>query len=53
MRFLPAIIILIGIVMLMAGPGRKGIRAGEQIGLVIVGFLVLAILFGLVVARTL
>ncbi len=45
------IAMLIGVVMLMSG--REGIRVGEQIGFVIVVFLVLAILFGYAVSRAL
>ena len=48
---LPGLIILVGIVMLMAG--RGAIKVGEQIGFVIVGFLLLAALFALVINRTL
>jgi len=48
---LPGLILLIGLVMVMSG--KKGIRAGEQIGLVILGFLVLAALMALVVNRAL
>jgi hypothetical protein len=42
---------LIGLVMLMSG--RGGVRAGERIGLVIVGFVVLMALFALAVNRAL
>jgi hypothetical protein len=52
-KYIPAVLILLAIVYVMAGAGRKGARAGESIVLVIIAFLVLAILFGLVVARTL
>ena len=52
MKFLPAIVVLIGLVMLMAGAGRRGLRAGEQIAAVILGFLVLALVFGWLVRRT-
>ena len=45
------IAMLIGLVMLMSG--RGGIRVGEQIGLVIVVFIVLAMLFGFAVSRAL
>lgn len=48
---LPGIIILVGLVMLMAG--RGGVKVGEQIGLVILGLLILAALFALVVNRAL
>jgi NADH:ubiquinone oxidoreductase subunit 6 (subunit J) len=52
-KYVPAILILLGFVILMAGPGRRGIRTGEQIGLVILGFIVLAALFAFVVNRSL
>jgi hypothetical protein len=52
-KYLPAILILLGLVVLMAGPGRRGIRTGEQIGIVIIGFIVLAVLFAFVVNRSL
>jgi hypothetical protein len=52
-RFLPAILILLGLVVLMAGPGRRGIRTGEQIGFVIMTFIALAALFAFVVNRAL
>ena len=53
MRFLPAIMVLVGLVMLMAGPGRKGVQTGQQIGLVILGLLILTALFAVVVNRAL
>jgi hypothetical protein len=37
----------------MSGMGDKGIRAGGSIVAVIVAFLILAVLFGMVVAKTL
>ncbi len=52
MRYLPVLLLLIGVVMIFAGPG-KGLRVFEQIGLVILGFLVLVVLFGLIVNRAL
>lgn len=45
------ILMLIGVVMLFAG--RGGVRIGEQIGLIILGLIVLTLLFGLVVNRAL
>ena len=45
------ILMLIGVVMLFAGKG--GVRIGEQIGLIILGLMVLALVFGLVVNRAL
>jgi hypothetical protein len=45
------IVMLVGVVMLMAG--RGGARTGEQIGFVLLGFFILAMLFGLVVSRAL
>lgn len=51
MRFLPAILVLVALVMLMAGSNR--IKVGEQIGLVILGFLILMGLFALAVNRAL
>ena len=51
MRFIVPIIVLLALVMLMAGPGR--FKVGEQIGLVILGFLVLMGLFALAVNRAL
>ena len=51
MRFLPAIIVLLALVMFMAGPGR--FKVGEQIGLVILGFLILMGLFALAMSRAL
>jgi hypothetical protein len=41
----------LGLVFVMAGGGSKGLRAGESILLVIGGFLVLAAVFGFVLAR--
>ena len=49
--YVAIILMLIGVVMLMAG--RGGVRTGEQIGLVILGFLVLMGIFALVVNRAL
>ena len=49
--YVALILMLIGVVMLMSG--RDAIRTGERIGLVIVGFLLLAGLFALVVNRAL
>ena len=46
-------LLAIGMVILMAGPGQKKIRAGESILLVILGAIVFAALFTLVVSRTL
>ncbi len=53
MKYVPALVILIAMVMLMAGAGRRGVRAGESIGIVIVIFLVLAALFAVIVRRAL
>lgn len=53
MKYLPITIILIGLVVVMAGMGDKGLRVGGSIVAVILAFIVLAILFGVVVARTL
>lgn len=50
-QLVASIAMLLGIVMLMAG--RGGVRTAEQIGFVVLGFLVLALLFGLVVSRAL
>jgi len=50
-QLIASIAILIGVVMLMAG--RGGIRTAEQIGFVVLGFLVLSLIFGLVVSRAL
>jgi hypothetical protein len=52
-EILPMLVILIGIVMLMAGMGGRGLAAGRSILFVIAGFLLLALLFGTVVARAL
>ena len=51
MRFLPWLLILIGLVILMAGGGRGGARLGRSITLVIVGLIVLTGIFFLVVDR--
>jgi hypothetical protein len=52
MRFVPLVVLLLILVVLMAGSGRRGLRAAEQIALVIAGFLVLAVLFALVLRST-
>jgi hypothetical protein len=52
-KYIPITILLIGMVVIMAGMGDKGLRAGGSIVAVILAFVVLAILFGIVVARTL
>jgi hypothetical protein len=48
MRFVPFVILLLILVVLMAGSGRRGLKAAERIALVIAGLLVLAVLFALV-----
>jgi hypothetical protein len=50
-QLIASIAILLGIVVLMGG--RGGVRTAEQIGFVVLGFIVLALLFGLVVSRAL
>jgi hypothetical protein len=52
-KYLPAMLLAIGVVILMAGPGQKKVRAGESIILVIIGAIIMAVIFGLVVSRTL
>jgi hypothetical protein len=52
-EILPMLGILIAIVMLMAGMGDRGLAAGRSILFVIIGSLLLAFVFGTVVARTL
>lgn len=53
MRYLPALLILIGLVALMAGAGSRGIQTAARIVLVIGGLIILFVLFALLVARAL
>lgn len=53
MKYLPALLILIVLVALMAGAGSKGVQATTRIMLAILGLTALIILFALVVARAL
>lgn len=47
---IPAVIVLVGIVMLFAGRGESA-RVGGKIMLVIIGALALFLVFGVIVAR--
>jgi hypothetical protein len=51
MDYLPVVLVLIGLVVLMAGAGGKGLEAGRQILLVLIGLLVLVALFSLLLER--
>jgi hypothetical protein len=48
MRFVPLVVLLLILVVLMAGWGRRGLRAAQGIAVVIAGLLLLAVLFALV-----
>lgn len=55
MKYLPSLIALICVVllfMILAGSQGDWVRAGRKIVVVIAGFIVLAIIFGLVLSRT-
>ena len=51
MRFLPILLVLIGLVMLMAGSARKGRELGQSMGIVIVGLIILAAIFAVFARR--
>ena len=51
MRFLPVVIILIGLVILMAGSGPKARQLGGSIGMVIVGLIVMTAIFAIFARR--
>lgn len=56
MRFLPIILLsvgLLGVVALMAGDKEKGLQAVRNIGIVIVGMLLMVALFSIITARRL
>ncbi len=56
MRFLPILLLsggLLGVVMVMAGDKEKGLQAARNIGLVVVGMIVMAALFAMITARQL
>ena len=48
--FIAIIVFLIGVVALMAGAGREGLRAARSIVLVIAGLIVMTLLFAVVVS---
>jgi hypothetical protein len=48
MRYLPVVLLCIGLVMVMGG-GQKGVRAGGSIVLVLVGLIALFVLFAFVI----
>lgn len=50
MRYLPALLCALGMVVLMAGPNKA--RMGGSIALVIAGSLVMALVFGVILYRT-
>jgi hypothetical protein len=52
-ELIPIVLILVALVFLMAGAGNRGIKAGGSILVVIAGALVVALLWGLVLRRTL
>ena len=51
MKYAPFMIGLIVLVILMAGPGKRGWRVGEGLLITVGGLLLLAILFGLILFR--
>ena len=51
MKYLPLMGICVALVFVMAGWGTQGRRAGESVLLVVAAFLVLAAIFGFVLAR--
>lgn len=56
MRFIPMILLsigLLGVVVMMAGDRQKGLEAVRNIGIVVVGMIVMAALFAIVTARRL
>jgi hypothetical protein len=50
--FFPLLLLLVGAVVLMAGAGKRGVRAGGSIFLVMGVLILLAVIFGLILART-
>ena len=51
MKYAPFLVALVALVVLMAGPGIRKRRAGENVLVTIGGLLVLAILFALILFR--
>jgi hypothetical protein len=52
MKYAPFLPVLIVLVVLMAGPGMRRVRAGESILITVGGFLLLAILFSWILFRS-
>ncbi len=52
MRYVPIVALLLALVTVMGGLGRESFRATRSIALTIVGFVAVALLFGLVLRRT-
>lgn len=53
MKYVPVVALLVALVAVMGGLGSESFRATRSIVATIVGLLVVALLFGLVVKRTL
>lgn len=53
MKYLPVVALLLALVTVMGGAGERSFKATGSIVGVIVAFLLMALLFGLVVNRTL
>jgi hypothetical protein len=51
LNYLPWLLVLMVLVVLMAGSGRRRVQAGEMMLVTIGGLLILAILFGFVLFR--
>lgn len=51
MKYAPLLLILVVVVMLLAGPGARKARAGEQILLTVGGLLLAVLVFGWILFR--
>ena len=50
---IPIVLALVGLVFFMAGAGNRGLKAGSSILVVVLGAIIFALIFGVVLRRTL